>query len=56
IRRAYELLYGRPASAEEARLGLAFLAHTQAQGEPSAGAWEEYCQVLLCANEFLYVD
>ncbi len=26
------------------------------RGGGTAKAWEEYCQVLLCANEFIYVD
>jgi hypothetical protein len=51
IGRAYVLLYGRPATAEEEKIGLALLG-------PAANetAWAEYCQVLLCANEFVYVD
>jgi hypothetical protein len=52
IRHAYELLYGRLPQAEEERIGLDFLARAGA-GERG---WEEYCQVLLCANEFIYVD
>jgi hypothetical protein len=47
IRAGYRLLYGRSATAMEERLGLAFL------GE---AAWEQYAQVLLASNEFLYVD
>jgi hypothetical protein len=50
--RAYTLLYGRPPQPEEERVGLEFLAGAG----PTPRAWEEYCQVLLCANEFLYVD
>jgi hypothetical protein len=50
IRRAYLLLYGRAASEAEARLGLAFLAG----GGPTR--WRQYAQVLLAANEMLYVD
>jgi hypothetical protein len=53
IARAYALLYGRPPGSEEVRIGLEFLAKA---GAPAGRAWEEYCQVLLCANEFLYVD
>jgi hypothetical protein len=34
------------------QVGLEFL--TQASGNERA--WEEYCQVLLCTNEFIYVD
>jgi hypothetical protein len=52
VRRAYALLYGRPPGAEELAVARAFLA--QAGGDERA--WEEYCQVLVCANEFLYVD
>jgi hypothetical protein len=52
IRHAYELLYGRLPLAEEERIGLDFLA----RAGPGQRAWEEYCQVLLCANEFVYVD
>jgi cytochrome c553 len=49
--RAYVLLYGRPATDEEVRIGFALL------GSPAnEAAWVEYCQVLLCANEFVYVD
>jgi cytochrome c553 len=51
IERAYALLYGRPPVEVEVKIGLDFLA--KGGGEK---AWEEYCQVLLCANEFIYVD
>ncbi len=52
IQRAYLLLYGRPALDEEVKIGLAFLK----RGGAAERAWQEYCQVLLCANEFIYVD
>jgi hypothetical protein len=52
IANAYELLYGRPPTAGEISLGAAFLA--KHSGTPDA--WREYCQVLLCANELIYVD
>jgi len=56
IELAYELLYGRPPREEEAALGTKFLAAIQARGEPKVeAAWEQYCQALLCANEFIYV-
>lgn len=50
IRRAYLLLYGRPATAAQVRLGQEFLS--------SAGdaAWQQYAQALLGSNEFLFVD
>ena len=47
------LLYGRPPAPEEVRIGLDFLGRP---GIARGPAWEEYCQVLLCANEFIYVD
>jgi mono/diheme cytochrome c family protein len=53
IRQAFLLLYGRPATESELHLGLEFLA------SPSDGGltrWEQYAQVLLSTNEFLYVD
>jgi cytochrome c553 len=60
IRRAFLLLYGRPATDRELQLGMAFLASDHADaGEDSGSAltpWEQYAQVLLSASEFLYVD
>jgi mono/diheme cytochrome c family protein len=79
IRRAFATLYGRPATDDEVRWGVAFLngsdpdrtsaSHTNAARawrasppEKSSGqasvlsAWEEYAQVLLAANEFMFVD
>jgi hypothetical protein len=44
IAAAYELLYGRPATAEEIRLGEEFTA--------GGGKWAQYAQVLLAAAEF----
>ena len=52
MNRAYERLYSRPATAEEIALGQAFL-ETAPAG--SAG-WEQYAQMLLAANEMMYVD
>ncbi len=63
IRRAYELLYGRPATERELHLGQEFLASAEPAGDDrnqSGGkeltSWEQYAQVLLSASEFLYVD
>lgn len=53
IRHAFLLLYGRPAAAAELQMGLEFLAGS-AKG--SLSRWEQYAQVLLSTNEFLYVD
>jgi hypothetical protein len=52
----YELLYGRPAAKEEIKIGLKALVQARAGAKDKELAWEEYCQVLLCANEFIYVD
>jgi hypothetical protein len=49
---AYEILYGRLPAEEEIEIGLEFL---RRQGSTN-DAWEAYCEVLLCANEFIYVD
>jgi hypothetical protein len=45
IARAYEILYARPVTEEEIKLGLAFV-----QGKPEK--WPQYTQVLLGAAEF----
>jgi hypothetical protein len=50
IVRAYLLLYGRSPTAKETQIGLKFL------GSADDRAWTDYCQLLLCANEFIYVD
>lgn len=59
----YGHLYGRPPSPRELEIGLAALqrgrdAARAGSQRPDAAelAWEEYCQVLVCANEFVYVD
>ncbi len=63
IRRAFLLLYGRPATARELQLGLEYLTMPQAPSDDRPGhdgkaltPWEEYAQVLLSANELLYID
>ena len=48
----YRTLYSRPAGENEIRIGLSLLG----QSQPDESAWQAYCQVLLCANEFAYVD
>jgi hypothetical protein len=60
----YSLLYGRPAERDEITLGLRFLKAAEAakpEQETARSAkplspWEKYGQVLLLANEFVYVD
>ncbi|HEX5106073.1 MAG TPA: DUF1553 domain-containing protein, partial [Pirellulaceae bacterium] len=54
---AYRLLYSRPPSEEESRLGLAFLQGDGTQGGPAAlERWQQYAHVLLAASELLYID
>src|SRR5262249_52950650 len=54
IERTYVLVYGRPPTEKEAQIGLEFLQQTTAGASAAEPAWHEYCQVLLCANEFVY--
>jgi hypothetical protein len=52
IARAYQLLYGRPPVVDEIKIGLTWLR----RHSDNAREWEEFCHVLICANEFLYID
>jgi hypothetical protein len=54
IQRAYSVLFGRDATENEVAIGKQFL--TAAAKRDPATAWSEYSHVLLCANEFCYVD
>ena len=54
IEKAYALLYGRPPSETEQQIGLAFLASSQ-RGEQELSGWEQYAQMLLSSNEFMYI-
>jgi mono/diheme cytochrome c family protein len=57
VRQAFRIVYGRTVTEPELRLGLAFLAAPEPAGQPAKlTRWEQYAQVLLAANEFLYVD
>lgn len=55
IRRAFELAYGRPPSSAEVEPGLAYLLGTDEENV-TLSRWERYAQVLLAANEFMYLD
>ena len=48
---AYAILFQRPPSEHERRIGQAFLG-----SEPRPEIWSEYAQALLGSNEFLFVD
>ena len=50
ITRAYVLLFGRPPTPSQTELGFAFV------GEGRETLWQEYLQVLMGSNEFLFID
>jgi hypothetical protein len=65
IQYLYRRLYGRAADAEEVALGMRFLQNVPPPPAPENIAkpdtpaltpWEKYAQVLLLANEFVFVD
>ncbi len=64
IDRAHQLAFGRSASDDEQDQAREFVAaylkspSVQSRPEPERqlAAWQSYCQALLCANEFLYVE
>ncbi|MBM3835498.1 MAG: DUF1553 domain-containing protein [Verrucomicrobia bacterium] len=64
VRKAFMLVYGRPPSEAETKLALDFLEGSPKQSEKAEQSasgselskWEQYAQVLLSANEFMYVD
>jgi hypothetical protein len=62
IKRLYSLLYCRPPANEEISMARSFLANALANRDPAdnerkaESSWLQYCQVLLCANEFIYID
>ena len=45
-------LFARPPQAQESEVAKEFLGGDGKREEK----WQAYCQVLLCANEFMYVD
>ena len=57
IRWLYSLLYNREPSPQELQIGLRAVEASSSEGKHSlVERWEPYCQVLLCANEFIYLD
>jgi hypothetical protein len=50
IRHLYSLVLSRPPTQVELALGLQWLA------EPGGTSWERYCHMILCTNEFVYLD
>jgi hypothetical protein len=56
ITRAYRLAFGRVPDAAERDAATSFLARQAASGESPASALADFCQALLCTNEFIYVE
>jgi hypothetical protein len=56
IERAYLVLYGRLPTEEEYAVGESFLRRSGERGDKPEICWQAYCQVLLCANELIYLD
>ena len=54
LQHVYQLLFGRPASSEETAIGLQLLANSNQPG--TLEAWLDLAHVLLCSNEFVYLD
>lgn len=53
VQHIYQLLYARPPTEEESRLGLKFLNQSAGGDFP---AWAQYAQALLAGNEMIYID
>jgi hypothetical protein len=56
IEYAYLLLYGRLPTQEESKIAVDFLVHDAKDIDKANLLWQEYCQILLCTNEFMYLD
>jgi hypothetical protein len=58
IQRAYRLLFGRPATEEEIRMGVDFLSapDNKKTGQRGFSRWDQYAQALLGTNEFTFLD
>lgn len=54
----YRIVFARPAEPEEIELALKFIQSPHAAGESQSklSTWEQYAQVLLSTNEFVFVD
>jgi hypothetical protein len=56
IELAYLHAYGRPPSAKEITRAKKFLSEFKADSAASPAAWAVFCQSLLVANEFIYLN
>jgi hypothetical protein len=59
VEKAYRIALGRAPSADESKRMAGFIKHLSDETKRPAGlaaATADFCQVLLCLNEFIYVD
>lgn len=56
VRHTYLLLYSRPATEKQVKQAVDFLTGGKSGATPTDAAWEQYVQVLLGSNEFMFVD
>jgi uncharacterized protein DUF1553 len=56
IRELYRLAYGRTADEDEVALALRFVRERTPATAAALPAWEQLAQVLLLANEFVFID
>ena len=54
VQRLFQLVFARPATADELKLARQLLANPRKGG--SETAWRDLAHVLLCSNEFVYLD
>ncbi len=53
----YRHLYSRMPNSAELKIGLSAMAQPEgSDAHAREAAWDAYCQVLICANEFVYID
>ena len=56
VKSAYELLFARPPTANEAAAATQFIANAKGSAPDANEAWNAYVRVLLRLNEFVYLD
>ncbi len=56
IKEAYRLLYSREAAESDVQFGLSFLQKAAGQAADGPSPWQQYAQVLLSSNEFVFVN
>jgi hypothetical protein len=58
IRQAIEITLSRPATENEIKMGLEFIRESPSPNRDTVGLtrWEQYAQILLSTNEFMFVD